>query len=366
MSCPSLEALAAAAAAEHPRAAAHAEHCAACASLLAQQREVRAFVRTLEPPRLSPLRRAKLALAHDPADEIRVLAQRLPVPVLAPERRAQLAAATLASADTLPAHRVRWLPIGAIAVAAAIAAVVYAAHREPLVAVRWPVLAVPAVQAVASVVPSPPRSAPNVVVLAHTPAHTPAPRPAAIARAAVVRASRGAATISGAADFTRDAHDTIQLRDGTISIDARDRTPVAVAIGDTTFRVANAHVELRAARGVVVSAHTFAGSVERTSPESKAIISAGEVWTPSPAAASLAAFRAGWSALHDGHNADALDAFERASDPVIAEEAAFWAAVAARRANDREGAAQRFRAFLEAYPQSTRAEASRAALQQLP
>jgi tetratricopeptide (TPR) repeat protein len=185
----------------------------------------------------------------------------------------------------------------------------------------------------------------------------------------VAPAAKGAATISGDADFTRDAyatHDSIQLRDGTISIDARDRFPVAVAIGDTTINVANAHVEIRAAHGVIVSAHAFAGSVERTSPESKAIISAGEVWTPAPPAAALAAFRAGWSALHEGRNADALAAFERASDPVIAEEAAFWAAVAAQRADDREGAAQRFRAFLDAYPQSTRADAARAALHQLP
>jgi len=123
---------------------------------------------------------------------------------------------------------------------------------------------------------------------------------------------------------------------------------------------------VRAAHGAIISAHAFAGSVERISPESKAVISAGEVWTPPPPAASLAAFRAGWSALHEGRNTDALAAFERASDPVIAEEAAFWAAVAAQRANDREGAAQRFRAFLVAYPQSSRADAARAALQQLP
>ena len=108
---------------------------------------------------------------------------------------------------------------------------------------------------------------------------------------------KGAATITGDADFTRDAHDahdTIQLRDGTISVDARDRAPVAVAIGDTTIQVTNAHVEIRAAHGVIVSAHAFAGSVERTSPESTAIISAGEVWTPPPPEASLAAFRVGW------------------------------------------------------------------------
>ena len=354
MSCPSVEALAAAAAGEHARAAAHAADCVECASLLAQQTELRALARTLEPPRLSPLRRAKLALAHDPADEIRVLAHQLPVPALAPERRATLAAETLAAADALPRRRVPWLPLGVVAMAAAIALVLFGSRRDKLVAVHWPVLSVPAPAAPALAKVVPPES-PVRVVEAHAPVHV-----------AVAPVAKGAATISGDGVFTRDAGDTIQLHDGTISIDARDRAPVAVAIGDTTIHVANAHVEIRAAHGAIVSAHTFAGSVERVSPESKAVISAGEVWTPPPPAASLAAFRAGWSALHEGRNADALAAFERASDPVIAEEAAFWAAVAAQRANDREGAAQRFRAFLVAYPQSSRADAARAAIQQLP
>ena len=351
MSCPSVEALAAAAAGEHARAIAHADGCVECASLLAQQRELRTLARTLEPPRLSPLRRAKLALAHDPADEIRVRAQQLPPPVLSPERRAQLAADTMAAADALPTRRVPWIPLGIVALAAAVALVAFSVRRETRVAVHWPVLTVPA-PAIAKVVAPPPPVIAPVVVEKHAPVHV-----------AIAPAKR-AATISGDGDFTASL-DTIQLRDGTISIDARDRTPVAVAIGDTTIHVTNARVEIRAAHGVIVSAHAFAGSVERVSPESKAVISAGEVWTPPPAAASLAAFRAGWAALHESRNADALAAFERASDPVIAEEAAFWAAVAAQRANDREGAAQRFRAFLVAYPQSSRADAARAALQQL-
>ena len=363
MSCPSVEALAAAAAGEHARAAAHAEHCAECASLLAQQQELRSFARTLDPPRLSPLRRAKLALAHDPADEIRVLAQQLPVPVLAPERRAQLAADTLAQADALPRHRGRWIALGTVAMAAAGALVMMASRDENKIAVRWPVLAH------ANTNPSPSPSPAPTPIPAPIPALRESPPPILATAPHRAPASKAAATITGDADFTRDGraeHDTIQLRDGTISIDARDRAPVAVAIGDTTIHVANAHVEIRAAHGAIISAHAFAGSVERISPESKATISAGEVWTPPPPAAALAAFRAGWSALHEGRNTDALAAFERASDPVIAEEAAFWAAVAAQRANDREGAAQRFRAFLVAYPQSSRADAARAALVQLP
>ena len=360
MSCPSEEQLAAAAAGEHARAAVHAESCTECAALLAQQVELRSLARRLEPPCLSPLRRAKLALDHDPADEIRVLALRLPPPVLAPARRAELAAETLARADALPARRMPWRTIGTVLAAAAIVTVVIWPRSPRLVAVHWPVLAPVAHAPAIAVVRAPvvPTVAPTTVAPPTVRARPPAPAPK-LARAA---------TISGdGADFTTsDRSDAVQLRDGTISIDARDRTPVSVAIGDTTIQVRNAHVEIRAAHGVIVSAHAFAGSVERTSPESKAIISAGEVWTPAPPEAALAAFRVGWTALHDARNADALAAFERASDPVIAEEASFWAAIAAQRMGDRDSAAQRFRAFLDAYPMSTRADAARSALAQLP
>lgn len=348
MSCPSEEQLAAAAAGEHARAAEHAERCVECAALLAQQVELRATARLLEVPRLSPLRRAKLALAHDPADEIRVLALKLPAPVMDPARRAELAAETLARADQLPARRVPWFVAGGLAAAAIVAIVLWPKQPE-LVAVQWPVM--PKIAPVVAV-------APPVIVHEEPVVVVPAPH---VGRPPVVRA----AAVTGDGDFTASA-DSIQLRDGTISIDARDRTPVAVAIGDTTIQVRNAHVEIRAAHGVIVSAHAFAGSVERISPESKTVIQAGEVWTPAPRESALAAFRIGWTALHDGRNADALAAFERASEPVIAEEAGFWAAIAAQRMGDREGAAQRFKAFLDAYPQSTRADAARAALAQLP
>jgi hypothetical protein len=354
--CPTVEQLAAAGAGEQARAAEHAESCAECASLLGQQREIRMLGRQLETPRLSPLRRAKLALAYDPVVEIRALAQQLDRPKLSDDRRARLAAETLAMADAAPARK-PWLGIGlGLGAAAAIAVVAFSLDTSPkLVAVSWPVLHVPQ-RAPLAVTPTPARDVVAVVVPAPA---TPVAHPS----------SHAAASIHGDddADYTRDGedHDTVELKDGTISIDARDRAPVAVAIGDTTIQVNNARVEIRAAHGLIVSAHAFAGSVERTSPESTAVISAGEVWTPPPAEASLAAFRRGWQALHENHNAEALAAFERASDPVIAEESAFWAAIAAQRLGNKDDAAQRFKAFLDAYPQSTRAEAARAVLDKL-
>jgi TolA-binding protein len=84
---------------------------------------------------------------------------------------------------------------------------------------------------------------------------------------------------------------------------------------------------------------------------------------PPPPDPALVAFRTGWSELRDGHNADAIAAFDQAlASPIVAEDAAYWAAVAARRSGDRDGAAKRFRAFLVAYPASPHAAAARAEL----
>ena len=151
-----------------------------------------------------------------------------------------------------------------------------------------------------------------------------------------------------------------------LDVDARGHSQIAVAIGGTTFTVRDAHVELVAANGVIVSAHSFAGSVERATADTRTVIADGDVWTP-PAgpATSLAAFRAGWQALHAGRTAAALASFDLATDPVVAEDAAFWAAVAAQRLDDRSGARRRFRAFLAAFPQSPRADSARRALAQL-
>jgi TolA-binding protein len=80
---------------------------------------------------------------------------------------------------------------------------------------------------------------------------------------------------------------------------------------------------------------------------------------PSPA---LAAFRAGWEALRAGRNADAIAAFDRATDPAVAEDARYWAAIATARAGDQDGAKRRLRAFLVAFPASPHADEARAAL----
>lgn len=376
MSCPTVEQLAAFASGEPvDELAAHVEACAKCAAIAGDQRFVRQLAQQMAVPRLSPLHRAKLQLVYDDVDPD---ALELPKVKLAPDHRARLAAETMARADTsevrIGGTSRRWsYAIGGLAAAAAVAAVLVARHRPseprlpastPAVADLRPAPAPSPAPAPASVSASPaPSPAPAVTPMIRDRVAVPSPAKAAPQAIAIPAVSKVAAKVTGEsdADYTRLGNGVV-LRDGTISIDARDRAPVAVAVGDTKLRVHNAHVEIKAAHGVIVSAHSFAGSVERTSPESKAVIQAGEEWAPTPREAALAAFRIGWRALHEGRNADALAAFERASDPVVSEESAFWAAVAAQRAGNKDEASQRFRAFLDAYPHSTRADAARSAL----
>jgi TolA-binding protein len=80
---------------------------------------------------------------------------------------------------------------------------------------------------------------------------------------------------------------------------------------------------------------------------------------------SMAAFRRGWEALRAHHHAQAIAAFDLATDPVVAEDAAFWAAIATERAGDLDGAATRLRDFLDRFPGSPRAETARAALERI-
>jgi TolA-binding protein len=55
-------------------------------------------------------------------------------------------------------------------------------------------------------------------------------------------------------------------------------------------------------------------------------------------------------------------AFDRANDPVVVEEAMFWAAIASERAGNLDEAARRLRTFVERFPSSPWLEAARAAI----
>ncbi|MFT3693342.1 MAG: hypothetical protein QM831_09400 [Kofleriaceae bacterium] len=377
MSCPAVEMLAAFASGEEVEGIdVHVATCAKCAVVVNEQRVVRQLAQQMAVPRLSPLHKAKLQLVYDDIDPADLA---LPPVKLDPDHRARLAAETMARFDTQevvigkPRRRRAWMYVaGGLAAAAAVAAVLFATSSAPAgepFAMTIPVMPAQPVAPATPVIAPPVAPTVKAQMIREQVASTGPVRAtttaAATAAAVGAKVSTVAAKVTGDsdADYTRLGNGVV-LRDGIILVDARDRAPVAVAVGDTKLRVHNAHVEIKAAHGVIVSAHSFAGSVERTSPESKAVIQSGEEWAPTPREAALAAFRIGWRALHEGRNADALAAFERASDPVVSEESSFWAAVAAQRAGDLGEAKQRFRAFLDAYPHSTRADAARAGLGQ--
>jgi TolA-binding protein len=75
----------------------------------------------------------------------------------------------------------------------------------------------------------------------------------------------------------------------------------------------------------------------------------------------VAAFRAGWEALRAARYADAIAAFDRATDPAVAEDAMFWAAISAQRAGQADDARKRLDVFLATFPESPRAESARRA-----
>jgi hypothetical protein len=320
VTCPAIERLAAASSGEAPEAIAHATSCPRCAMQIAAQEELIARVRML------------------------------PDPPLSNARRAAMAAETLARADDDARYRgARIAVVASLVAAAAIALVVLASRGEaPRHAAHDSAAAAPV-------------AAPPIV---HLPVAAPsaAPPPTAVA----TQLLRPASIAATEADFDRarvHGRDTIELHDGTLVVDARDRAPVSIVVDGTTFAIANSRAKIVVVGGVIVTAHAFAGAVEMTGPTTRATIAAGDVWTPPPGpATSLAAFRAGWEALRAGRNADAITAFDLATDPVVAEDALFWAAVAATRANDRDDATRRLQIFLDRFPDSARAEDARDAL----
>ena len=321
MSCPSYELLAALASGEAPELETHVAECERCTHEIELQRELVAHVRGFA------------------------------VPALSRPRRMALAAETLARADADRHRSARITLTAGFALAAGVAIVLAlpSVHQRPPVTGPTPAPApgptcdedVPAPAPVVTDVPVPP---------APTPA--PAPRPAALASS------------DGLLERTRlRGRDTITLHDGSLVVDARDRAPVSVVAGDITVAVADSRAKIVAVDNLAVSVHVIASAAELTEGSDHDKLAAGATWTP-PAtpATSLAMFRAGWKALREQHFGDAIAAFDLARDPVVAEDAAYWAANAASRAGRAREARTRYEAFLAAFPDSTRADAARAAL----
>lgn len=320
MTCLSREQIALAATVERDLDEPHLADCVACRSAVADQRAIRELVRRAPAPPLPRARREAIAA------EVAAMMEMVP-------RVGEATEDERAAASQRAWHRI----VGAaLAVAAA---VVVLAH--------WPTSARPVVPQLEVTAPGEPVS----TAVRSTPAD--AERPA-IARA------------DGAAEFTRAVvadRDVISLRAGAITLDALDAHEVEVTLRGTTVRVDHAKVRVLAQAGAIASVMVFAGSAEVTAGGRRTVIEAGTVWVPDaigPAAA-LGEFRAGWEALREGRARDAIAAFDRATDPVVAEDAAYWAAVAAERAGARD-AARRFTAFVARFPDSPRVEAARRAI----
>jgi TolA-binding protein len=163
----------------------------------------------------------------------------------------------------------------------------------------------------------------------------------------------------------RELHGVVQLHDGELTIDTRTREPVTIVTGQTRVTITSSRATVVARRGVIVTAQVFAGTAEITEAGHTRIVEAGEVWTPSPAASSLQEFRAGYELLRDGKYEEAIEAFDHATDPVVDEDARFWAAIAAERAGNKEDAAKRLNAFMRAFPASPRLDDARSALERV-
>lgn len=348
-----------------PDIAAHLASCAACDALVAEQREVRALAAALAPP-------PALTRSHRAALAAEVMARADAADVVADTHEPDDDART----DELGRRR-RWIAGGIFATTLAAAAALV-------------------IVALTSSVPEPaPEVARGEPAPVPAPVPAPAPAPPRVAPAPVAPPVQRelAGVIGTKAKFSREtteALDVVRLRDGELAIDALASRAVEIVAGTTRIAIPTSTKATVIARaGVIESVAVFAGSVEVIAGDRTATIEAGAVWerttikvadadqlgpaaptAPTPpardeTAISLQAFRDGWTALRAGDHRTAIAAFDRATDPVVAEDAAYWAAIATERAGDRELAAKRYTDFVARFPASPRAGSARAAIARL-
>jgi TolA-binding protein len=224
----------------------------------------------------------------------------------------------------------------------------------------------------------------------------PPPVTASVHNHGTVHARAGArfARLSAAPD------EIIRLEDGTIEIDVAPLHPgdrLVVLVGDAELEVRGTRFEVVAASDRLVAVSVQHGRVDvRPGSGAPASLAAGQSWRPpTPALAPLPpaieppppapkprakprtvirtpppppahapppeerAYDDAWTAMRGGDFARAAAAFARvfllAPESALAEDAAFWHAVALARANRRAEAANAFRDFLDRAPRSARA-----------
>ncbi len=346
MRCPSRHRLAAASAGEDTAAALHAETCAHCRAELTAMAAVVRLAREAPAPPLTASRRTAI-------------------------RTEVLAACDIAGPGTRRSHR------GA---AAAIAAMVVGLAWYGRSTSHGPGIAArprPA-EVTAPTAPNTGRAArpaggdasalvdPRVDPRSPHGAHSGAPAAAPPLTNTPVPAPVHPATVSPSAPLA-----IATVADGRATVDARNTAPVRVVSGDTAIRVASSKVELTSRGGAVTKVHVIVGSAEIDLRGKRTIVFAGDVWVrpaPSPralAATAMTAFERGWVAFRAARYNEAIAAFDQAQDPVIAEDAAYWAAIASARAGDRSSAARRLRDFTARFPAAMRADDARRTLARL-
>jgi len=283
---------------DHP----HLADCLSCRRRLAADRETRSALRALPIPALSDRRRRELAA------EIEAVAQAAPQP-----RR----------------HTAAWA-ISAGAVAAALGLLLRPPHAVESLVIALPELATiepiaTGSSSVARLEVPPPLQAPRIEGNGATFRH-----------------------VTGA------ARDAIALYDGVIEVDTRSGRDADVQVGDSVVRVDDATVKIRARGRAIVSVQVVVGAAHVTSAGRQVTVQRDAMWIAGPSAKqqSLAAFRDGWMALRAGRHREAMELFDRVTDPIVLEEATFWAAIAAQRSGDGALARARLDAFLRRFPSS--------------
>ena len=326
---------------------AHLDGCAPCRVLVAEQREVVTLAAALPPPRA-------LTRSH----------------------REALAAEIMARADVAEA------PVDDAAESREIEVIQRRRRRVAGVIFATTIAAAAAVVIVAMTSVPAPKPAEVATVEPTTPPVAPAPP-----SVPVPPAPEPAGVTGAKAQFTRETTagtDVVRLRDGELAIDALATRAVEIVAGTTRIAIpTSTRAAVVARAGVIESVTVFAGSVEVIAGDRKATVAAGAAWerttlkvakpTPEPsdadrtalATSSLQAFREGWTALRTGNHQAAIEAFDRATDPVVAEDATYWAANATERAGDRVRAAKRYADFVARFPASPRAAAAEAAIVRL-
>ncbi len=208
------------------------------------------------------------------------------------------------------------------------------------------------------------------------PAATPAPEAPAVAQLAAAPTRRAVVRDAAGAHFVHTvrtssgAHDEVfQLTEGAVVLDVEP-----LAAGDR-FRVITTDAEVEA-RGAALEVSAQAGRLSRVAVISgraalrsaraeAAPLTPGQVWTAPPRTAEQL-FAEGWDALRTGELARAETALaalvaEHPGDP-LAEDATYWRAIAASRADQKGTARTRLLELLERHPRSPRAAEASAML----